>query len=328
MTTTTDPCEVIAPAGQSYVEWQAFRQNVQGLGASEAAAAMNLHPWKSAYSLYLEKVGEIDPIEDTERMAWGRKMEPLIAAEFFDRHPELEETPKAGETFRSIEHPFMFATPDRFATSKRMGTVGVVELKNVGLRLSGDWGDYPPDFVQIQCAHQLAVTGLDVAHVAALIGGNEFRDYTLARDDALIANLIEAEQAFWQRVIDKTPPPVDGSASTADALRERYADPDPDSVVELPNGVVALLRLRADLEKDIANRETELACVKARFMDLLGDREIGTIDGIPRVTWKKSERHSIDTTALKKTLPDIAAIYEKVTPVRTLRFVEQRETAS
>ena len=93
----------------------------------------------------------------------------------------------------------MFATPDRFATSKRMGTVGVVELKNVGLRLSGDWGDYPPDYVQIQCAHQLAVTGHNDANVAALIGGNEFRDYTLARDDALIANLIEAEAAFWQR---------------------------------------------------------------------------------------------------------------------------------
>ena len=157
---------------------------------------MNLHPWKSAYSLYLEKVGEIDPIEDNEHMMWGRSLESLIADHFFELHPELEETPKAGETFRSIEHPFMFATPDRFATSKRMGTVGVVELKNVGLRLSGDWTDYPPDYVQIQVQHQLAVTGHSVAHVAALIGGNEFRDYTLARDDALIANLSKPRRRF------------------------------------------------------------------------------------------------------------------------------------
>jgi putative phage-type endonuclease len=324
--TDSPVCEVIAPAGQSYAEWQAFRTTVQGIGASEAAAALGLSPWKSPYSLYLEKVGEIDGPEENEHMAWGRKMEPLIAAHFFELHPELEETPKAGETFRSTPWPFMIATPDRFATSKRTGKVGVVELKNVGLRLSGDWGDYPPDHVQCQVQHQLAVTGHSVGYVAALIGGNEMRDYALARDDALIANLIEAEAAFWQRVLDKTPPPVDGSDSTAEALREMWAASDPDSVIELSREwATNLLRAKELAQAARDEADDQLSLIKNEFMSAMGEYEIATVLGEKVCTWKKSERHSLDSKALKANEPDIAAIYERVTPVRTLRFIERKE---
>ena len=127
--TDTPVCDVIAPAGQSYAEWQAFRTTVQGIGASEAAAALGLSPWKSPYSLYLEKVGEIDGPEENEHMAWGRKMEPLIAAHFFELHPELEETPKAGETFRSIGPGIhdCHARPVRYVQAHGQGRRGRAE---------------------------------------------------------------------------------------------------------------------------------------------------------------------------------------------------------
>ena len=96
-------------------------------------------------------------------------------------------------------------------------------------------------------------------------------------------------------------------------------------MIELPRLVLALLAQRANCEQLIDDTTLVLNEVKAQFMALLGDHEIGTVYGEKVCTWKRSERRSIDTKAFKANEPDIASIYERVTPVRTLRFVERKE---
>jgi predicted phage-related endonuclease len=257
----------------------------------------------------------------------GKKLEDFIADLFFeehwDKHPESLGI-GSGVTVRSVAHPFMLATLDRIFRDDQGH--GDLELKTTSVYLKDDWEQFPPDYVSVQVQHQLAVTGLERAWVAVLIGGQHYKDFEIARDDALIANLIEGERAFWQRVIDRTPPPVDGSDSTIEALRARYDDPEPGSVVELDDRrFIELLAERKAYEERIDQLEAALGAVKNEFMQALGDHEIGTVDGVKVVTWKRSERHSIDVKALKANEPDIAAIYETVTPVRTLRFVETRK---
>ncbi len=56
-----------------------------GIGGSDAAAVCGLNPYKSPVDVYLEKVGAAAPVDETERMFWGNKLEDVVADVYSDR---------------------------------------------------------------------------------------------------------------------------------------------------------------------------------------------------------------------------------------------------
>ena len=48
----------------SHDEWLNLRK--QGIGSSDAAAALNVSPWQSQYGLYCDKLGLLPPLEDND----------------------------------------------------------------------------------------------------------------------------------------------------------------------------------------------------------------------------------------------------------------------
>jgi predicted phage-related endonuclease len=65
---------------------------------------------------------------------------------------------------------------------------------------------------------------MPMAHVAVLIGGNDFRVYNVAFDADLWANMIAAARKFWQHVTSKTPPEIDGSTECRVYLSQKYPE--------------------------------------------------------------------------------------------------------
>jgi predicted phage-related endonuclease len=118
------------------------------------------------------------------------------------------------------EHQWMLANLDREIVGA--GDVQVLECKTAGLNGARLWRDGVPEYVQLQVLHQLAVTGKAAADVAVLICGQELRIHRIERDETMIAQLIQLEQAFWQMVEDKVPPPADGTESANRALSQLY----------------------------------------------------------------------------------------------------------
>jgi putative phage-type endonuclease len=173
-----------------------------GLGASDASSVLGINPWKSPLALYLEKIGESDPIEETEPMRVGKLLEPIIAGEYERRHGvKLHQ-----QVF--LRHP---GYPEIFATLDAMRPDGrPVEFKSVGLRSAGEWGEDGSDEIPIhyraQVYHQLAVSGAEACDVIALIGGQEFRQYTIPRVIDLIRGLLTIELDFWEGVCARRPP--------------------------------------------------------------------------------------------------------------------------
>ena len=72
--------------------------------------------------------------------------------------------------------------------------------------------------------------------------------------------------------------------------------------------LMELKRLKEELEAEIAAAED---VIKA----FMGDEELLTA-GAYKVSWSNVTSSRIDTSALKKALPDIAAAYTKTTTVR------------
>ena len=83
------------------------------------------------------------------------------------------------------------------------------------------------------------------------------------------------------------------------------------SNTEIPAAVTQLQELRRMQEELTAEIETLTDTIKAH----MGENEL-LLAGPFKVTWKPVTSSRIDTAALKKALPDIAAQYTKTTTTR------------
>ena len=72
--------------------------------------------------------------------------------------------------------------------------------------------------------------------------------------------------------------------------------------------ILDLKRMREELDATIATLEDNIKAV-------MGDEELLTA-GAYKVSWKTFTSSRVDTTALKKALPEVAAAYTKTTTAR------------
>lgn len=293
-------CDLILSCHEAetdHAKWLETRN--AGIGGSDASVIMGLNPYKSPYQLWLEKTGQAEApdLSGNQYIYWGHKNEGNIADWF------MEDTGKKVRklgTLRSRAHPFMLANVDRAVMGEEAG----LEIKTAGVNQAKKWkGDEIPDSYYCQCLHYLTVTGADRWYIAVLIGGNEAIRKTVERNDEDIKALIEAERDFWDHVVTRTPPPVDGSASCAAALSERFKGGG-ESII-LPSRTDTMIEsLQNDksimdaLKKQIAQKENAIK-------ELMGDAEEGATDHY-RVLWKtQSGRESAPLAKIKKSVPDI-----------------------
>lgn len=263
-------------------EWLELRR--KGLGGSDVATAMGLSPWKSPMQLYLEKTGEIDPEPLTSEVVyWGTVLESVIADRFAELHPELTvEEPK--QMLVHSDYPFMLANLDRVVITSD-GKQGVLEVKTTSATQSDKWkDDNVPIHYVLQVQHYLAVTGYDFAYIACLIGGQNYVERYIDRDEDLIAQLIDKESEFWNCVETKTPPAWDGSEASWQILRSLYPRAEKGKAVELPKDLVDTMKEFKELEDRSKEYEAVLKDInKARdarkqvIVEAMADAEVGLL---------------------------------------------------
>jgi putative phage-type endonuclease len=298
-------------------DWLETRKG--GLGGSDAAAALGLSPYKGPFALWSEKTGGWVDDEDNERMFWGRKLELPILEAFAERSG----TPVKRYPFmlRSRAHPFMTVNLDGFTD------LAVVEAKNVGLRMADEWEDGAvPDHYNLQGQHACVVTGLPGVWFVCLIGGQELRWVYIERDDVLCADLIFALEQFWKLVEGRIAPAVDGSKSTKDALRNRYAE----SVlerVEVRPIVAQWLLERIDLKAQMKALEAQLDSYENSIKAELGSAGIGTVGGEELVHWRSSPVTRIVPDLVRTLHPEIVAEVSVTKPERRLHVPKASKTA-
>ena len=296
-------------------QWLTVRK--QGIGSSDAAAAVGLNPYCSPLELWLIKTGrdgnlpKTDPNDETSPAYWGTLLEHVVAAHF---------TKRTGHRVRRINavlqhptEPWMLANIDREVIGAP--DVQVLECKTAGFQGSFLWREGVPEYIQLQVMHQLAVTGKQAADVAVLICGQDLQIHRIQRDEAMIAKLIELERAFWHYVETDTQPPADGSDSADVALRCLY-----------PRDSGQTLDLSDDLEmsgvfsdllavRDVLTKNAQLeAQLKQRIQQRMGDATQVLFE-TGDVTWRRSKDGTgLDTASLLKDQPDLLTRYSLVKP--------------
>lgn len=288
----------------------------KGIGGSDAAAACGLDPWRSQVELWLEKTGRLAPREESEAMAWGTKLQPLLLTELGKRVGHaIRQAPLRAERGPL---PFLFAHPDGYCDNPR----AVAAIKTTGRR--GEWDDEIPHAAMIQTQHYLVCTDRALAFIGCLIAGQRFVTYEVPRDDRLIAAMLELEERFWHHVETDTPPAPDGSDSAGAMMSLLYPNGGaPPCVLTASDAAIveelhALKRAAKSTERQIAEREQAL---KAR----LGDAEVGLYEAEPLVKWTTVRSDRVDVKALRAARPEIAAEFTTESVARRFTLGRERD---
>jgi len=303
----------------SHVSW--LEQRKQGLGGSDVAVAAGVSPFCGSWELWLEKTGRKEREFDAqakERMAFGNILEPVIAQVFADKNPQFK-IEKRNCIFQHPTTKWALCNVDRVIYDTNKKSWGVLECKNVGewaYRL-GDWDDDQiPFYYMCQLQHMLYVLDLDWGYFGYFIGGNRFGQQYVERDDELIADLEKSCANFWNLVESGVEPTVD--ALSASALSEMYPPREESPAVDLSLDVDVIKALKK-AQDTFSEAKLALDQQKNEVKRLLEGAQIGLLGDHKVVTWKEQVSNRLDTSRLKKEMPDIASQYNKPSTSRVFK---------
>jgi len=295
-----------------------LKRRQQGIGGSDAAVACGLSRWKSPVRLYLEKVGEADVLSNdnmNEQMYWGTVLEDVVAKEFSKRTDK--KVHKVNQLLQSKEYPFMIANIDR----KIEGENALLECKTTTQYNVDEWqGDQIPIEYLLQVMHYLAVTNYEKGYIAALIGGNKFVYKEIKRDEDLIKMLIEKEKYFWDCVVNRRMPAIDGTEDSKKMLD--YLFPTGVGSIEMPelesisDEIYTLKQQQKQLEAMIMEKENQIKMQLTTTERALAGKYV--------ITWQNVVTHRFDTTALKENDINTYNKYLKETNTRRLTINERK----
>lgn len=285
---TYNQADVILGPDAERDEWLAAR--TLGVGASDSPILLGAVSWSSPVRLWAEKRGQMPGVEESEAMAMGHRMEPVILRMVSE---DLGATDHGldGRLLRSTAYPLLQATLDGWLTLD--GKTYPVEVKNSSRWES--WSDGVPAGYFVQVQHQLAVTGEARALVAVLIRGFQLRWAWIDRDQDFIDRaILPAAEAFWSCVLEARMPPVDASPDTRKALLAIYPASEPDEEVQLPGTFVDLDAEYRALEVQAKVLNERIEQIKNEVRASLGSASVGRIANGTRWTYRgKNGRRSL-----------------------------------
>jgi predicted phage-related endonuclease len=231
-------------------------------------------------------------------MLWGLALEDAIARAYTVEtgRPVRKVPMRRAKHVRAFP---MIGSIDRLAMEP--GAPRLVELKTA--RSDRDfapvesWRDLPPErrvpadyYVQVQ--HYLEVADVEIADVAALFGGSDFRIYELPRDRDFGADLRSELASFWHgNVLARVEP--EATALDLPGIRSRYPSTGESEIVATPE-IALLVRERLDLAEKISALEKTRDDRDAKIREFLGDAKRMLVDGasvysfdVTRTGWKE-----------------------------------------
>ena len=296
--------KLISTNGLGRKEWLLKRK--QGITGTDAAAILNLSPYRSAFSVYQDKLTDVIDESDNESMRQGRDLEEYVAQRF------MQETGlkvrRANAIYYNEEYPFLMADFDRLIVGQKAG----LECKTVSPYSSEKWADGKiPIHYQIQCQHYLGVSGFDAWYIAAIIFGSKFIIHKIERDEELIKNLIACEVHYWNyNILGRHVPNPDGSEDYSEMLCKQYFNTKKSEIQLF--GLEEELKRRDEIIELQEKLDKERKIIEQKIQLQLGEAgATNALAGDYRISWSSVSSQRLDSGRLKLEQPEIYKEYVK-----------------
>lgn len=283
-----------------------LRDRRKGIGGSDVAAIFGLDRYRTPEDVWLEKTGQVIPIDepsgDKER---GTRLEP-VAAELY-----------AAKTGKSLlrthtplvhpEYPWMRGNvdrlvlpPDRLDTGNQENEIAEIKCPSLGMYSKIKREGLPYAWL-LQMQHYLCTSGLQRGVWIIFCADRwELIDFPVERDELVIDRIIEKEREFWQYVETMSPPPN----IVAEIVGEQIVVVGSVTKRTDEEFVAALTHLRE--ARAVAKTGEELVeAAKANVLELVGDKPgIYESPGIGRVNYAmRAGRVTFDAEKLANVKP-------------------------
>ena len=304
-----------------------LKERQKGIGGSDIGAIMGVNKYKSIFEVFFEKTAD-DILEEAnlkssykniaESAYWGETLKEVNAKEFTVRTGK--KVRKENKILIDNEYDFMRANIDR----KVIGENSILMCKTSSVFSSKDYEgeEVPANFI-LQCQHNMRVSGASKCYIASLIGGQRFVIKEIERDDELINMIIEKEKDFWyNHVLKKIPPSIDGSFSAAKYIDSKYKNSVTGLEITLPEDYMNRIQEYKKIKDSIQNLDEQLKQIENSIKNEMKSAEIGILEKY-RVNWKSIYSNRIDAKSLKNNYPEV---YKNVIKESITRRFEIKET--
>jgi len=306
----------------SHEEWLAERR--KSIGGSDAGTICGFNPYSSAYALWAEKTGAMEPedISEKEAVRLGNDLEDYIAHRFMEKTGL--KVKRCNYLLRNEDFQFAHADIDREIIGKSEGLECKSTSNNEIIHYCIN-GEIPPNFY-CQCLHYMMVTGYTKWHLAIICFGKGFYIFEIERTEAIekeIRALAEIERGFWAEVESKTPPKIDGSKATSEAVDSIFGNAREGLEIDLSGVSEHIWKYKA-LSGQIKQLENLLDEEKNHIKTYMGEATGGRF-GDFRISWKEQSRQSFDSRRFSHEHPEIdLSDYYSHSTSRVFRFNEKK----
>ncbi len=206
--------------------------------ASKVAAILGVSPYASPRSVWNLMAG-IDPGEgDSAVKRRGHYLEPAILAWWADQHPEYDISRRQVIATRP-DLTWGAATLDALAVpvvdDPDLCPLAVVEAKSSDK--DEEWGrpgtDEIPAYYAAQAIWGMHLSGAPVAYVPIITSHLEFREYVVAYDADLAADIEARCAVFYASLGAAQPPELDDHTATYESLRRVHPDIERDTEMQI-----------------------------------------------------------------------------------------------
>jgi hypothetical protein len=268
------------------------------ISATQSPALYNASPYITPWLLYQYLRGHQLEQTETDRMRWGKRLQPLILDQVRD-DLKLEIAPNDAQRYiRSAHAPIGYtADAEIYCPDRGSGSVEVKCCFDYGTWMR-EWGggQTPPRHVELQLQHQLAVgNGLEMFNwgVIAVWIGAEIKYFERKRDNDISIDLFERSTAFMTDVAASKEPDPFGAAIELPLLAKllptiKGKELDLRAAADAP----AWTQMAADLKQhkaDSAFHDKAAASLREKFLFLAKDNERVLLPG---ATLKLRTRHT------------------------------------
>lgn len=269
-----------------------LQRRKSGIGGSDVAAVMGISPWRTPYELWVDKLSPVIEEEENDILLFGNRLEDIVAREYARRNQVKVQ--RRNQMFRKENAPELIVNIDRYVVGGK-----ILECKTCSAFASSKFGKSGssdiPDYYYLQCLHAQYVTGIFECDLAALIGGNEYRQFSAPYDKALAEHVAAKCSEFWHKYVEKQiPPPPTAKDNLAEyfmANGEKKLAPQ-----RIKNFIEEYKALKAQ-EKELKEKAE---AISAEIKMFAGEAEyiVDECDGV-LATWKKGkDRATVDWKAL------------------------------
>ena len=251
---------------------QWLSERAKDITSTEVSALFGLSPYLTEFELFHQKRdGVIVTLEENERMKWGQRLESAIA---YGAADDMGWKIAKMDVYIRDQKARMGASFDFEILSSSDGP-GILEVKNVDrLAYRQNWLDdgqgniEAPEHIELQCQHQMAVTGRSWCALVALVGGNEQKIVLRNRDDAIGAKLRDKVIAFWDRLQTGRAPAPDYERDAEYIIKRSWANDGEE--MQADEGLGQLIRLYQFAARECLDLEKIKDRRKAEIIDRIG----------------------------------------------------------